>query len=78
MKILKRINAIYIEKKLSLLLNLLDSGFTKAIMWSTEPCGIPIDNIIEIKIMLEYVSPISKKISDSEKIKPTILDVTRP
>ena len=69
---------MYTIKKCNLLLNLLDSGFKKAIIWSTDPWGIPIESIIIINIIPEYESPTSKKMSDKEKISPMILDVSKP
>ena len=68
---------MYAIKKCSLLLNLLELGFKKAMIWSTDPWGIPIESIIIINIILEYNSPISKKISEREKISPMILDVSK-
>ena len=61
-------------KKLSLLLNLLDLGLIKAIRWSTDPCGIPIDSIINTKINVEYEPSTLKRIIDKAKIKPVSLD----
>ena len=55
-------------KKLSLLLNLLDLGFIKAIKWSTDPCGIPIVSIINTKIRVEYEPSTLKRIIDSSKL----------
>ena len=72
------ISDMYAIKKCSLLLNLLESGFKKAMIWSTDPWGIPIESIIIINIMLEYESPTSKKMRDKEKIRPMILDVIKP
>ena len=43
-------------------------------MWSIDPCGIPIVNIINKKKIIEWEFSTPKKISDKEKIKPIIFD----
>ena len=59
---------------MNLLLNLLALGLTKATMWSTEPCGMPIVNIIIRNNSVEYELSSPKKMIERLRIKPNNLD----
>ena len=59
---------------MNLLSNLLASGLTKATMWSTEPCGIPIVSIIIRNNSVEYELSSPKKMIDRLRINPSNLD----
>ncbi len=59
---------------MNLLLNLLASGLTKATMWSTEPCGIPIVSMIIRNNSVEYELSSPKKMIERLRIKPNNLD----
>ena len=59
---------------MNLLLNLLALGLTKATMWSTEPCGMPIVNIIIRNNSVEYELSSPKKMIERLRINPNNLD----
>ena len=59
---------------MNLLLNLLALGLTKATMWSTEPCGMPIVSIIIRNNSVEYELSSPKKMIERLSINPNNLD----
>ena len=59
---------------MNLFSNLLASGLTKATMWSTEPCGMPIVSIIIRNNSVEYELSSPKKMIERLSINPNNLD----